>query len=217
VRYLRSQVEVVRNSGQTDQGAGRSLDFTEQRHPRPRCARRRGPARPDAPPGAGRGCRAQDRASCTIASAALSALNINPTSCAERYAAPAAKQRLADSINLVDSTLQSIEGVMAELRPPLLDEYGLAAALAWHAEEFSRRTGIKVSVDDEAAEAVRSLRLEAALALFRIAQEALNNVLKHAHAAAVRMEVIRRNDVVLSVQDDGAGFDASQAPRGSWE
>jgi signal transduction histidine kinase len=104
---------------------------------------------------------------------------------------------------------------MAELRPPLLDEYGLAAALDWHAQEFSRRTGIQVSVDGEAAEAVRGLRLEAALALFRIAQEALNNVLKHASAAAVRVEVaLGGNDVVLSVQDDGGGFDVSQAPRG---
>jgi signal transduction histidine kinase len=104
---------------------------------------------------------------------------------------------------------------MADLRPPLLDEYGLAAALAWHAEEFSRRTGIRVTVDDEAAEAVRSLRLEAALALFRISQEALNNVLKHARAAAVRIEVVLAgSDVVLTVQDDGAGFDTSSVPRG---
>jgi two-component system sensor histidine kinase UhpB len=125
------------------------------------------------------------------------------------------KQRLADSVSLVDSTLHSIEGVMADLRPPLLDEYGLAAALAWHAEEFSRRTGIRVTVDDEAAEAVRSLRLEAALALFRISQEALNNVLKHARAAAVRIEVVLAgSDVVLTVQDDGAGFDTSSVPRG---
>jgi PAS domain S-box-containing protein len=220
VRYLRSQVEVVRNEeGKPIKVLGASLDFTEQRHSETALRQ----AAQDLHGLTRRLVQAEEAERKRIArelhdrvGQALSALNINLDIVLRSGAlAPAAKQRLADSINLVDSTLQSIEGVMAELRPPLLDEYGLAAALAWHAEEFSRRTGIKVSVDDEAAEAVRSLRLEAALALFRIAQEALNNVLKHAHAAAVRMEVtLAGNDVVLSVQDDGAGFDASQTPRG---
>jgi two-component system sensor histidine kinase UhpB len=220
VRYLRSQVEVVRNEeGKPIKMLGASLDFTEQRHSETALRQ----AAQDLHGLTRRLVQAEEAERKRLArelhdrvGQALSALNINLDLVLRSAAlAPAARQRLADSVDLVDSTLQSIEGVMAELRPPLLEEYGLAAALAWHAEEFSRRTGIKVSVDDEAAEAVRSLRLEAALALFRIAQEALNNVLKHAHAAAVRMEVILAgNDVVLSVQDDGAGFDASQAPRG---
>jgi PAS domain S-box-containing protein len=220
VRYLRSQVEVVRNEqGKPIKVLGASLDFTEQRHSETALRQ----AAQDLHGLTRRLVQAEEAERKRIArelhdrvGQALSALNINlDIVLRSDMLAPAVKQRLVDSVALVDGTLQSIEGVMAELRPPLLDEYGLAAALAWHAEEFSRRTGIKVSVDDEAAEAVRSLRLEAALALFRIAQEALNNVLKHARAAAVRIEVaLSGNDVVLSVQDDGAGFDAAHAPRG---
>jgi two-component system sensor histidine kinase UhpB len=145
----------------------------------------------------------------------LSALNINlDLVLRDPGLEPAAKKRLEDSLNLVERTLESIENVMAELRPPLLDEYGLAAALGWHAEEFSRRTGIRVSVEDAAPEAAKALRVEAALALYRIAQEALNNVLKHACAASVRIEIGQEeNQMTLAVRDDGQGFDATR-PRG---
>jgi signal transduction histidine kinase len=105
---------------------------------------------------------------------------------------------------------------MAELRPPLLDEYGLGAALAWYAEEYAQRTGIRVSVE-KPQDAGRELRAEAAVALFRIAQEALNNVAKHAGAKLVRIWVSLEGDEVnLCVADDGSGFDVTQAPRGRW-
>jgi PAS domain S-box-containing protein len=220
VRYLRTQVEVVRDeAGKPIKVLGASLDFTEQRHSETALRQ----AAHDLHGLTRRLVQAEEAERKRIArelhdrvGQALSALNINlDIVLRSAELAPGARQRLADSVSLVDSTLQSIEGVMAELRPPLLDEYGLAAALAWHAQEFSRRTGIRVSIDDEAAEAVRGLRLEAALALFRIAQEALTNVLKHARAKAVRVEVALAGDeVVMSIQDDGAGFDASRAPRG---
>jgi signal transduction histidine kinase len=148
----------------------------------------------------------------------LSALNINlDIIMKDDTLAPPARQRLEDSLGLVDGTLQSIENVMAELRPPLMDEYGLAAALGWHAEEFSRRTGILVAVSDAAPEAAKNLRLEAALALFRIAQEALNNAAKHSRARNVSIEISRsENQVLLSVRDDGRGFDTAAARRGRW-
>src|SRR4029079_14100778 len=95
----------------------------------------------------------------------------------------ALRRRLEDSLKLVDATLQSIENVMADLRPALLDEYGLAARLAWYGEESAQRTGIRFGV--EAGEAGASLRPEAAVALFRIAQEALNNAAKHSSAKRI--------------------------------
>jgi PAS domain S-box-containing protein len=220
VRYLRSQVEVVRNEhGKPIKVLGASLDFTEQRHSETALRQ----AAQDLHGLTRRLVQAEEAERKRIArelhdrvGQALSVLNMNLDIVLRAGGlAPPAQRRLADAVELVDSTLHSIEGVMAELRPPLLDEYGLAAALAWHAEEFSRRTGIRVSVDHEAADAVRSLRLEAALALFRIAQEALTNVLKHARAQAVRLEIaLAGQEVVLSVHDDGSGFDASMAPRG---
>ncbi|HET7197854.1 MAG TPA: PAS domain-containing protein, partial [Burkholderiales bacterium] len=145
----------------------------------------------------------------------LSALNINLDIVlgALGEAAPMdVRVRLRDSLALVDGTLQSIENVMAELRPPLLEEYGLGAALGWYAEEFFKRTGIDIEFDDQAREKNRALRRDAAVALFRIAQEALNNVAKHAGAKRVAITV-RADDARMSVEirDDGAGFDAAAA------
>jgi two-component system sensor histidine kinase UhpB len=142
----------------------------------------------------------------------LSALNINldialgllPKESVE------VKMRLADSLALVEGTLQSIESLMAELRPPLLEEYGLGAALDWYAKAFTQRTGIRVALED-AEELSRGLRPEAAIALFRISQEALNNVAKHAGAGNVRIAFERRGaEIVLAIADDGRGFDPQE-------
>jgi signal transduction histidine kinase len=125
---------------------------------------------------------------------------------------PEVQTRLADSLALVESTVEAIERVMADLRPPLLEEYGLGAALEHHAADFSRRTGITVAFEDLAKEGVRSLRTEAAVALFRIAQEALNNVAKHGEAKQVRMSLALQGlDAVVTVIDDGRGFDPAAA------
>src|SRR6185436_3894019 len=127
-------------------------------------------------------------------------------------APPPIRERLNDSLELLESTTQTIEQVMADLRPPLLEEYGLGAALQRHAEEFGRRTGIAVVFDDLAQERVRSVRLEAGVALFRIAQEALNNVAKHATAKQVRMVLsLEGLEASVSVIDDGRGFDPAAA------
>jgi PAS domain S-box-containing protein len=145
----------------------------------------------------------------------LSALNINLDILLGQLKDSALRRRLEDSLALVDGTLQSIENVMAELRPALLDEYGLAAALAWYGEEYSQRTGIRVAV--RPGEAGKTLRPEAAVALFRIAQEALNNAAKHSSAEKISVELHEHGaELVLSVSDDGKGFDPAAAPRGRW-
>jgi two-component system sensor histidine kinase UhpB len=139
----------------------------------------------------------------------LSALNINLEIALGMLtgAQPELKLRLADSLSLVDGTLQTIENLMAELRPPLLDEYGLAAALDLYVKEFSKRHGVRVEVRDP-EELGRSLRPEAAIALFRIAQESLVNVAKHAEATQVRIVLAKQEGgAVLSITDDGHGFD----------
>jgi two-component system sensor histidine kinase UhpB len=124
--------------------------------------------------------------------------------------------RLSDSLALVEGTLQTIEDVMAELRPPLLDEYGLAAALGWYAAEYSKRTGIRVEVHDP-DELARNLSLEAAVALFRIAQEALTNIAKHSHASNARISIHNEaGELVLAISDDGDGFDAARLAPTRW-
>jgi signal transduction histidine kinase len=145
----------------------------------------------------------------------LSALNINLDILLGKLQDQPARRRLEDSLKLVDATLQSIENVMADLRPALLDEYGLAAALAWYGEEYAQRTGIRVGV--QAGDAGTGLRPEAAVALFRIAQEALNNAAKHSSAKRITVGLEEKGgELVLSVSDDGKGFDPAAAPRGRW-
>lgn len=125
--------------------------------------------------------------------------------------------RLEDARGLVENTLQTIENVMSELRPPLLDEYGLAAALGGYAEQFSARTQIEVSVS-ESGGASRRLSAAASLALFRIGQEALNNIAKHSGAKNAQVSMVpTAGGVELSIADDGCGFDPAEAARrGRW-
>jgi PAS domain S-box-containing protein len=145
----------------------------------------------------------------------LSALNINLDILLGNLGEGALRRRLEDSLKLVDGTLQSIENVMADLRPALLDEYGLAAALVWYGEEYSQRTGIRVAV--AGGEACRNLRPEVSVALFRIAQEALNNAAKHSSAKRITVGLEEKGgELVLSITDDGKGFDPATAPRGRW-
>jgi signal transduction histidine kinase len=116
------------------------------------------------------------------------------------------KSRLEDSTHLLESTADTIDNVMSELRPPMLDDYGLLAALKWHTKDFSRRTGIDVTVRGEETRTGRTPELE--ITLFRIAQEALNNVAKHAHAQHVVIALeTRENECIMSVWDDGKGLD----------
>jgi two-component system sensor histidine kinase UhpB len=117
--------------------------------------------------------------------------------------------RVADSAALLESTMDTIENVMSELRPPMLDDHGLSAALDWHTRNFSRRTGIAVTV--HAVEPALRPAPQVEIALFRIAQEALNNVAKHARARRVEIALEHANgECVMSVEDDGIGFDGME-------
>jgi two-component system, NarL family, sensor histidine kinase UhpB len=112
--------------------------------------------------------------------------------------------RTEDSLGLIQSAFASVRNVMYDLRPPLLDEYGVISSLQWYAEIFSKRFGLAVEVRGE--DAPRPLP-EVELALFRIAQEALNNVARHARAAKVVVELGRaEGEVSLTIVDDGAGI-----------
>jgi two-component system sensor histidine kinase UhpB len=222
MRYVRSHGEVVRNEhGKPIKILAACLDVTEQRHSETALRQ----AAQDLHALTRRLVQAEEAERRRVArelhdrvGQSLSALHINLDIVLGQLEGPAElRNRLEDSAGLVERTLESIESVMAELRPPLLDEYGLGAALGWHAEEFSRRTGIRTGVADRSPEATKRLRSEAAVALFRIAQEALNNVVKHAHAKNASIEIsVQEDSVVLAVQDDGVGFDPSAAPRGRW-
>lgn len=115
--------------------------------------------------------------------------------------------RVADTEKLVVETIKHMRSTMAELRPPMLDKYGLTATLYWYCDEYQRRTQIQVTVNDRY---MKELRLpdEIEIALFRIAQEALNNVAKHAHATQVEIEMFEEESyTMMAIKDNGCGFD----------
>jgi two-component system sensor histidine kinase UhpB len=125
------------------------------------------------------------------------------------------------SMALLGQTAERIRDVMADLRPPVLDDYGLVAALDWYGSQFVAPRGITVTMGGQ--EPSPRLAPQVELALFRIAQEALTNVIKHAQAtkATVHLETDPDQDTVrLVVVDDGTGFDparqAGPADRQSW-
>jgi len=150
----------------------------------------------------------------------LTALRINLAILQTALGSPAIgaiRSRVDDSAALLESMLDTIENVLSELRPPMLDDQGLAAALEWYATSFSTRTGIEVAVRASTPTVRPSPQVE--IALFRIAQEALNNVAKHARARRVEITLEHANgECVMSVQDDGIGLageqqDTSNKPR----
>jgi len=124
---------------------------------------------------------------------------------------------LVDSRQLTKEISRSVRNLMVDLHPAQLEEYGLAAAVRSHAEQYAQRTGIQVAVHTDPA----CPRLSAAqeIALFRITQEALNNVVKYAGAGKVTVSLCCAGDLIsYRIADDGVGFlprTVSPQPTGS--
>ena len=117
----------------------------------------------------------------------------------------ALKGRISTMQGVVDSTVDVVRRISSELRPSVLDDLGLAAAVEWQAQQFQARTGIVCRYDCS----VDPLDLdnEQATAVFRIFQEALTNVLRHAQATRIDVSLdMDENDLVLSIQDNGRGI-----------
>ncbi len=152
----------------------------------------------------------------------LTALGIDLATLKQRLhgeADPNAETRIDAMRALVEKTIDAIRGVMTDLRPPALEEFGLAPALRWYAAEFSERTGMKASLNVAGGE--RRLPRDTELALFRIVQEALTNAAKHSGASSVHVSVAEESGRIrLSVEDDGRGFadpvGARSERRGGW-
>jgi signal transduction histidine kinase len=123
-----------------------------------------------------------------------------------REAGPDGKDRLEMLADLVDAGMESIRSVSDDLRPPLLDDLGMAPALQALVSDFRDRSGIDCRFD--LAEPLLDIGDDAELALFRTLQEALANVSRHAEASQVSVFLgMRDGAVVLRVEDDGRGFD----------
>ena len=115
-------------------------------------------------------------------------------------------EKLNSMTALIDSTLDRVHAIVTGLRPVVLDEFGLVAAMEWQTSEFQQRSGIICESDVPTKEL--PLEAERSTAIFRIFQEALTNVLRHAEASKVNV-VLRREaqGLKLAVRDNGKGID----------
>lgn len=133
-----------------------------------------------------------------LTAASLNLAQIQPATDRER-------ERLRECAALVEQSLREIRTLSYVLHPPVLDEHGLARAVEWFVEGFQKRTGMVV--DCQAARDLPRLGRTVELALFRVVQEALSNVHRHAGDATVRIMVGRDQDAVMvEIADTGRGF-----------
>jgi PAS domain S-box-containing protein len=118
--------------------------------------------------------------------------------------------RLNDSAAILDRLLQQTRQISLDLRPPMLDDLGLVPALRWYVNQQAERAGLKAkfSADPLADDVPPHIQI----ACFRLAQEAVTNVVRHAHARTLTVELSRAGTALrLLVRDDGKGFDVAAA------
>ncbi|HEU4388337.1 MAG TPA: PAS domain S-box protein [Blastocatellia bacterium] len=122
---------------------------------------------------------------------------------------PALREKIESMVKQTDATIGTVRRIASELRPSVLDDLGLAEAIEWQAQQFQARTGIVCSYTRPRDDF--ELNPEQSTAVFRIFQEALTNVLRHAEATKVDIVVKETgDDLVLTVSDDGKGITEDQ-------
>ena len=118
------------------------------------------------------------------------------------------RARLKESIQLINDGVKAVRAICSGLRPGVLDDLGLAAAIEWQANEFASRNGVLCQVSVPPVDL--HLDGDRATATFRIFQECLTNVIRHAQAKSVRVDLCQEEEsILLVVQDDGIGFSES--------
>jgi PAS domain S-box-containing protein len=122
-----------------------------------------------------------------------------------RHSQPDLVERCGNLLARFDDVMISVRRIITELRPSVLDQLGLPDAIEWQAQDFAARTGLALELDIDAQ--CDSPRDEVASAVFRMLQEALNNVAKHANATRVRVSLRLESGLLsLQVSDDGRGI-----------
>ena len=138
---------------------------------------------------------------------ALTALKIDLTWLNKRLAdnQSPVREKLQSMVTLINETIETVHNVSEDLRPGILDDFGLAAAIEWQAEEFQKRTGMECSTHLEPHEF--DLNKEKSTNLFRIVQESLTNVIRHADATKVEINLYEKDGILLlEVVDNGKGI-----------
>jgi PAS domain S-box-containing protein len=115
------------------------------------------------------------------------------------------QQKIRETISLIDGTVKTVRRIATELRPSILDDLGLVPAMEWQSEEFEKRSGIHTDFSSNIA--TIDVDPDLATAIFRIYQESLTNVMRHADASKVKASLtVDAEKIRLTIQDDGKGF-----------
>jgi len=139
---------------------------------------------------------------------ALTAVKMNLYTVQRFSSDPEATHYLKDNIDAVDEALRLVRDLSVDLRPPLLDDLGLATALCWYVDRYEKRAGVATEVVIELPNENERFSRELETAFFRIAQEALTNVARHAKATHVLLQLTRTvTGLEMVVRDDGVGFE----------
>jgi PAS domain S-box-containing protein len=120
------------------------------------------------------------------------------------------RARLLDSATLIERLIQQVRSLSRELRPPLLDDLGLVPALNWHLDQVATRSALQVKLSTQLAD--ERLPPDIELSVFRIVQEALTNIVKHADATRVHVDLRHEHEALeVTVIDNGVGFELDAA------
>ena len=123
--------------------------------------------------------------------------------------APTIRERLAETSSLADQVLGQIRELSLDLRPTMLDDLGLVSTLRWYVNRYAKR--LNIEVEFEAIDLEDRLTADIETVLYRVAQEALTNVARHAQANRVRLLLERKESTVVAfIEDDGQGFDVEK-------
>ncbi|MBP9005999.1 MAG: PAS domain S-box protein [Candidatus Marinimicrobia bacterium] len=118
-------------------------------------------------------------------------------------------EKISTMFDLIDKTIHTIRRISTDLRPGLLDDLGLTAALEWYCEDFQNRTGINCNLHLRPAEI--AIDQKRSIAIFRILQETLTNVARHAHASEVKVNLgIKDHTLEMKIVDNGIGITDEQ-------
>lgn len=120
------------------------------------------------------------------------------------------KKQISTIIERIDTIIRSVQRITTDLRPEVLDDLGLQEAIEWQASEFEKRSGIKLFFENN-VELIDELSSEQSTAIFRIFQETLTNILRHARATKVNVQINRENNFfILQVHDNGKGITSKE-------
>jgi PAS domain S-box-containing protein len=120
------------------------------------------------------------------------------------------RQKVLVVMNLLDATIKTVRRIATDLRPSILDDLGLIAAIEWQSQEFEKRSGISTTFLSTMGECCYSS--VTSIGLFRICQESLTNVARHANASKIRISLQEQENanILLKIEDNGKGFEVSK-------